>query len=495
MLWRRLQELPVFPLIQSGDSDIVSTGSRGKSLVISCNVDKQHLAYLKETYDLDDQFRYLKKYVRFHRTPGLTRKSMTHVSQPLLQSASIATDSEAATLDKLCAEPLEVPVTVSSVPAAVNASQFVFAVSTTYHRFTDTATTPIAEWEHWLTDGKGNSNGAKMVLMLLEATDEELQEVANQLGDVGIDSDVYHSRSSVPMAARYFSLIPTVCSRPDWSTRSWVVLCDDDTFFPAMQSLVERFEEFNHSQALYVGTLSEDVGAIERHGSQAFGSAGVFISMPMAQILSELYMNCTSSQKVRESDTGWGSQGDTLLRKCIYENTDVRLKIVNDLWQLDITGDSSGFYESGTKALSLHHYRSSKWARARPSEFTKVAHVCGEDCVLQRFHTQDNFILSGHSIAHYPRGIDFDWDMIERTMKPMPEDRGWNLDLGFGPQRPSLSHTGKKIAWELEESHVQTDGSVLQTYTRRWDGPRWTFPDGSPISGINSVIELVWIPA
>ena len=65
----------------------------------------------------------------------------------------------------------------------------------------------------------------------------------------------------------------------------------------------------------------------------------------------------------------------------------------------------------------------------------------------------------------------------------------------FGPQRPSLLQTGRKIAWELQESDVRSDGSILQTYTRQKDDWRWKHKDQSPMSNIDGVIELIWIPA
>ena len=331
--------------------------------------------------------------------------------------------------------------------------------------------------------------------MLLGASDKQMQEIANLLGDAGIDADVYHSHSSVEMAVRYLDLIPVLYNHSDAKSRSWIVLCDDDTFFPFIHSLVQSFATLDASVPMYVGTLSEDVFSVQRHGSQAFGGAGVFLSLPMAEIVTKAYGKCTTRNKVRESNTGWGPQGDVLLRKCIYDNTDIRLKTLADLWQLDIVGDASGFYEWGKRPLSVHHYRGGDWTLAKPYEFTKIAHTCGEDCVLQRFMTQDGFVLTGHSIAYYPHGTSFDWDMVERTMETMPEDKGWNLDFAFGPQRPSLSRTGKKVAFDLQESQVREDGSVLQTYTRRWDDWRWMYPDDSPISNLDGILELVWIPA
>ena len=463
--------------------------------VMNCDVDMPHLKEIVSSYNISSKFQYMKRYIKFTRTDGLERKSLTKLDQNLLtgkfRTIEIGREYSPAT----CAEPIEIQVPRSGLPATVNASDFIFGVSTTYKRFMDPETTPINEWIYWLTDSQGHTNGGKLLLMLLDATDEELQEVANLLGDVGIDVDVYHSDSAVQMAVRYITLVPTLYTHREASKRKWVVTCDDDTFFPSMHGLIEKFQSFDHTRPMYVGALSEDIGALERHGSQAFGGAGVFLSMPMAEKITDLFEYCKSERKILEADSGWGAQGDILLRKCIYENTEVRLTNVWDLWQLDLFGHPSGFYEWGIKPLSLHHYRGGGWHHAKPGQFSKIAHTCGEDCVMQRFQTADDFIISGYSVAHYPEGITFDWHQIEATVFAAPENRGWNLDHMLGPQRPSLLKTGRKIAWELEESEVRQDGSVIQTYIRHKNDWRWVNPDTTPMSNIDGVVELVWIPS
>ncbi|KAL6855595.1 hypothetical protein ACO1O0_006746 [Amphichorda felina] len=463
--------------------------------VPNCDIDMDHLREVKERYQLDDKFQYMKRYIRFTRTEGLERKSMTRVNQRLLPSKFKTVELGQHYGHQSCADPLEIEVPRSGLPSTVNASDFMFGVSTTHGRFMDPATSPINEWIFWLTDSRGRSNGGKLLLMLLDATDEELQEVANLLGDVGIDVDVYHGDSSVEMAVRYVNLVPTLYTHRETPNKKWLVTCDDDTFFPNMHGLIEELGKYDHTRMMYIGTLSEDVGAIDRHGSQAFGGAGVFLSVPMAEKVTELYGSCTSEEKILESNSGWGPQGDILLRKCIYENTATRLRTIWNLWQLDFFGDPSGFYEWGIKPLSLHHYRGGGWHNARPGEFAKIAHTCGEDCIMQRFQTSDDFVISGYSVAHYPKGIDWDYAQQEGTLNAAPEDKGWNLDFMFGPQRPSLHRTGKKIAWELVQSEVRPDSSVLQTYTRKKDDDRWVLEDGTPMSNIDGVIELVWIPA
>ncbi|KAI9167832.1 Beta-1,3-N-acetylglucosaminyltransferase lunatic fringe [Paramyrothecium foliicola] len=463
---------------------------------MNCDYNAEHLRHIKARYSLDEKFQYMKRYVRFTRTPNLERKSLTKLDQNLLTGPFKLVDmTNLHDTQSRCADPLELPVPRSGLPSTVNASDFMFGVSTTYSRFMDPNTTPINEWIYWLTDSHGHTNGGKLLLMLLDASDEELQEVANLVGDVGIDVEVYHSESSVEMAVRYFTLVPTLFTHRDGPKKKWFVTCDDDTFFPSMHGLLEKISSFDHTREMYIGTLSEDIGAVERHGSQAFGGAGVFLSLPLAQRITELYGVCATDQKIVESNSGWGPQGDILLRKCIYENTETRLTNLWDLWQLDFYGDPSGFYEWGIKPLSLHHYRGGGWHIARPGQLTKIAQTCGEDCSLLRFKTHDDFIVSGYSVAHYPEGITFDHLQMEGTLRPYPEDKGWNLDYAFGPQRPSMLKTGRKIAWELQEAEVNADGSVSQIYTRKKDDWRWVYPDESPMSNIDGAIELVWIPA
>ncbi|KAK2607107.1 hypothetical protein N8I77_005812 [Diaporthe amygdali] len=464
------------------------------SALMNCNYDTKHLKELQDKYELGEQFEYFKRYVKVSRQ-DIDRKTMTKLDQRFLPNTAKTVDLGKKNLNEQCPEPLVVPVTKSPAPDSANLTDFIFGVSTTYKRFTEPETSPINDWSYWLTDNHGNSNGGKMVLLLLDASDDELYDAWDRLHKVGIDADVFHSDSSMEMAVRYLTLVPTLYNHRERPNKKWLVLCDDDTFFPSPNALTQRLSKIDSSRPLYVGTFSEDVNQVQRHGSQAFGGAGVFISMPVGQMINELYETCKTPQKLQEADSGWGAQGDILLRKCIYENSDVRLTLENDLWQLDLYEDPSGFYESGIKPLSLHHYRGGGWHYAYPFEYTKIAHLCGEDCTMQRFMTEDDFVIStGYSIAQYPEGANYNWDQMERTFTPAPEDHGWNLDHAFGPQRTSLLRTGEKIAWDLKTAHVNEDGTITQIYVRKAKDPRWVDAEGWPMSQVDGVIELVWLP-
>ncbi|PNH35587.1 hypothetical protein BJF96_g1524 [Verticillium dahliae] len=323
--------------------------------VMNCNTDVGRLREIGAAHDLGDQIEYLKHYVRFTRKP-IERRSYTMLQQSLLPDSSEVGQSfrtlrlsESNVHEAECRKPLDLEVPQSPFPANVDLSDYIFALTTTFKRLKHPKT--IEEWAYWLTDGNGRTNGGKLLVRLTDASDVELRDVTQCLADVGIDAE-------------------------------WFVLCDADTFFSAMNSLVAKFKQYDPTMSLYIGTLSEDAGAVKLHGSQAFGGGGVFLSRPLAKIISSVHDTCNTRVKLKESNSGWGPQGDILLRKCIYENTNVRLTQLDDLWQLDLSGDAAGFYEGGLKPFSIHHFKGHKnwWHASFPLNTTKIARTCGGDC-------------------------------------------------------------------------------------------------------------------
>ncbi|OAQ59059.1 glycosyltransferase family 31 protein [Pochonia chlamydosporia 170] len=454
---------------------------------VNCQADHKHLLNIKKKYELNT-FTYAKRLVRFNRK-NVQRKGMTILPQRLFTAGFQFIDANSQVESSIpgCSPPIQAPVSSSAFPQGADASEFMFGVSTTYERFTEWSTAFLDDWTYWLTDGAGKSNGGKMVLAILNADEGQLTDARSLLTKTGVDVDVIAANASLPMATRYLSLIPTMHTHPDAGKKKWLVLCDDDTFFPSMNALKERLEEYDHKRELYIGALSEDAVAVQRHGSQAFGGAGVFLSPSIASRVASAFQNCTSEAELVKAD--W--QGDRLLHQCIQEHSDISLTILPGLWQLDVSGDPAGFYEWGTKPLSLHHYRS--WYYATPNLYSKIAYVCGEDCTLQRFQTADDYIITGYSIAHYPVGISFNTEAIEATFR-VSDESGWNFACKFGALRKSLTGTGRKISWELKESIIQKDGCLLQTYIRKGNDTRWVNTDIGAAASHDSVIELVWGP-
>ncbi|KAK2609369.1 hypothetical protein QQS21_002150 [Conoideocrella luteorostrata] len=478
------------PFTQSPRASQVSEPTeKDKDDPSSCRTTDTRLLELQRRHELQETFQYARRLMCITRNQEFQRASITKLSQRLLkQDFQVIRNTRQPKPKRIsCPEAIDIPVSASPFPQNVDASDFTFAVSTTYERFVESATILLNDWSFWLTNGSGRSNGAKFIVMLLDASQEELELAKLFLTKAGIDVDTYSSNSDLPMAARNMALIPTMYFHPDAIRKKWLVVCDDDTFFPNMHALIEKLQNYDHSTEMYIGALSEDSLAVQKHGSQAFGGAGVFLSVPMAKKIADHFDECASERKVEEAN----SQGDRLLRQCIQRHSDIQLTVLQDLWQLDTFGDPSGFYEWGTKPLSIHHYRS--WHSVNPSDLTKIAYVCGEDCTLQRFQTFDNFIISGYSIAQYPGGITFDTKQVEKTFRA-ENDTDSNFDYKMGPQRASLAKTGKKLAWEMKEATIQEDGRVLQTYIRRANDTRWVDQDLQPLNDYDSVIELLWTP-
>lgn len=462
--------------------------------VPDCSFNNTDLSRLQKQYSLGSTISFGRRHIRF-QTKDSIRNSLTKLDNALFPVGFELIDGRFPPAKAQCLEPLEVTVPVSSAPKTVDASDLLFGISTTYTRFKDPKVAPVKEWAHWLTNGEGKSNGAGLVVLLADANPTQVEEVTQEIKSYGINIQVASTSGAVEMAKRYLGMVPALSFASKEVRRRWLIMGDDDTFYPSMHALVQRLNAYDHTADMYIGTFSEDVNNIQRHGSQAFGGAGVIFSLSLAEKISAKFQECSTPKKLMEANTGWGPQGDILLRKCIYEHTDVRLTLLRDLHQLDIMGDPAGFYESGLMPLSLHHFKGGIWHKANPHAGAQIMHACGEACFLQRFLSKDNFILSnGFSIAYYPDGIDFDVNQMERTFHSAPDDLGWNLDFMLGPGRKSLSSTGRKASWELAESVRLPDGGLKQTYIRKADDARWTIAKGGEARfEMDGIIELIWM--
>jgi hypothetical protein len=379
---------------------------------------------------------------------------------------------------------IEVHVKQSTRPEQVDASSLIFGCSTTYGRFSDERISPISEWVRWLTDGNGRSNGAGLVLSLFEASQSNIDDAAKKLTSLGISATVVASNPGLDMPGRYVALVDLLYRHPTRDSRKYFILLDDDTFFPAMSDLVETLSHYDHEKPYYIGTFTERAQwLLEHQVPYAFGGGGIILTKPLVKQVSELpCLETKDGRYVLDSD-----EGDRLLYNCIHKFTETEVTYLPVLHQEDQYGDGSGFYESGTKPLSLHHYKS--WHAFIPGKAHIVVDACGEDCLLQRFQFKDDFILSnGYSVAHYPQGIDFDPGMMEGTFDMGTlEEMSLSVAYTFGSLRKSLSGTGKKKSWIMVDSRREGPGQV------RKDDQRW-LAEGEPPPQTDSVLVLTWSP-
>lgn len=387
--------------------------------------------------------------------------------------------------------PLNVHVKQVVRPSDVDASSLIFGVSTTLDRFNDERTGPIEEWRRWLTDGKGASNGAGLVLALFNTTEADMDRAYERLTNAGINATVIPSSPSLDMAGRYVDLVQMMWNHPTRSQRKYFVLADDDTFFPYMASLLSTLSNYDPTKPYYIGTFTERTDwMLSNHAPMAYGGGGIFLTAPVVRQL--VKVPCLQKNDYGGYIVG-GDQGDRLLYNCIHQHTEITLTYLPSLNQEDQFGDPSGFYESGRKHLSLHHYKS--WHSVEPAKIHTVADACGEDCVMQRFQFKDNFIISnGYSVAEYPKGINFDTAQIEGTFQLADGDlRDVLHSYAFGELRKDLSRTGRKRSWEMLDTRTEAQGTVVQVYLKRHMDERWV-EEGEVRPELDSVVVLTWKP-
>ncbi|KAF7906699.1 hypothetical protein EAF00_000978 [Botryotinia globosa] len=446
--------------------------------------DVDDAAFLRDVLaknNVEMEINYVMRTIRYI-TDAKERPMLTNTSQELFPSGwkkIKLSDVERLPADTL--EPLEIHVMKTPRPDEIDASELLFGVSTTYKRFSDDVDGPVKEWVRWLTDGNGTSNGAGLVLQLHDTTEEQLQAAQKLLTGVGIDATVIHSDPSLDMPGRYVDLVPILYSHPSRSSRKYLSLIDDDTFFPSLGALMKELHSYDPNEEYYIGTLTERVDFIMHDRvPMAYGGAGVFITAPLAHTL--IGLPCLDVDPSTGEYTESGFQGDRLLYHCIKNHTSITLNYLPRLNQLDQWGDPSGFYEAGHQPLSLHHYKS--WHHATPEISHIVADACGEACVFQRFGFDGKgsskwVLTNGYSLAEYPTGIHWDMSKMEGTFDLGDSDM-WasgkedvRLAFAYGALREGLSHTGKKRAWEALGGRKRADGVVDMVYVKRRGDHRW----------------------
>ncbi|KAI1000773.1 hypothetical protein K3495_g7423 [Podosphaera aphanis] len=421
------------------------------------------------------------------------RKSITHVHETLFpQSFSRISIQDQKTLP--ASKIIDLHVKKSPRLDEVDASSLLFGVSTTFERFHDPRMSPVKEWSRWLTDGAGKSNGAGLILALLNSSATDIDFAQQQLNDAGINATVVASDPTLDMPGRYVDLVYLLYKHPTRPSRKWFALIDDDTFFPYIHELQRQLSVFDPTTPYYIGTFTERMDwMLSNRAPFAYGGGGVFMSLPTIERINQL----PCLQKKEDGSYFLAAdQGDRLLYNCIHFHTEITLTYLPLLHQLDQFGDPSGFYESGQQPLSLHHYKS--WHNFSPEPTHLVADACGEDCVLQRFQFTDGYILTnGYSLAHYPRGIDFNTAHTEHTFDSGSGDdfdfEETVFSYAFGQLRPRLSRTGRKQAWELLGARREGPGKVKQVYLKRRGDGRWRREEDEAPDR-DSIVVLSWIP-
>jgi hypothetical protein len=414
------------------------------------------LDYLKGR-GLSQDIVYSRRCVKPSIAPKTDRNEITNITGPLF---SDKTTVDLSSCDSIASIPCS-PLTLHVTPPYPKRTypELLFGVATTAERAKDS----VLFFSHWLANST-----AGLVCIVTDATSSnvDLPSLKNLFAQHGMDAVfVPPENKKLTTAQNHFAIIRNMLAISSASTK-WLAILDDDTFFPSLYPLSQELEKHDYKAEQYIGALSEDLRAIKNWGYMAFGGAGVFLSVPIARVLNDHLEKCISEGP---------SEGDGILRECVYRHTRAKLTHIKDLHQQDLRGDESGFFEAGLQPLSLHHWKS--WYNAPVDKMSRVASVCG-DCFLQRWRFGTDTVLSnGYSVAVYRDGHEkVDLMRMEGTWG----DTEGAFDHSIGPFRRKMEKGEKKSFKLLDAERVH--GGFRQVYV--WKDKERSRRD--------EVIELFW---
>ncbi|KAK1752160.1 hypothetical protein QBC47DRAFT_389905 [Echria macrotheca] len=430
----------------------------------------------------------------------------------------------------------------SATPAQVDASALLVAVSTTYARLMYADRAVMHDWARWLTDGRGVSNGAGLVVSLHGATERQVVAVRDMLRRLGIDADVSAaSETAGDAGGRYAQLIQSMMRRRigegPHGGRKYFGLVDDDVFFPCVGKLLDTLKaRFDPDKTFYIGVPSErsdwlvdespgeedDIGGTRR--MLTYGGAAVFMTPGMLDMAGQLL--CLQYTRTSGQPGEEGKAWDMLLYECIARHApDVRLHVLPGLYNPShrshththqITSMGGG-YGTGALPLAMHRYRN--YHRFEAGKGHLVTSTCGEACFLRRFLFPDGWLLvNGYTLTEYPGGVE-----AVRDPKLLVTQHQQNRD---GTQNPPvvgerlvvvsteeedepvpIMWKGRKKTFRLLDAKVRPNGEVWQAYVNRRGGDNAVsgdFDDRSPgdlvhsddeeRSDVDSVVLLIWEP-
>ncbi|KAE8445848.1 hypothetical protein EG329_012771 [Mollisiaceae sp. DMI_Dod_QoI] len=353
----------------------------------------EHLGWL-EPYQFSYPIKYVARDIITVPSPKPERPALTVLDEPLFDEFTTVDMAQSTTVKiARCLPPLHLQVAQNNKGPA-DASNMIFGLQTTMNRLKDT----VKHLARWLPN-----TGARLYAIVIEteelaADDAEMAKLEREFHDKGMLVSIVHPvRPIDTFPQRYFSLVSLMFGARDEKTQ-WVILIDDDTFFPSLHDLQNELSRYDPNKPQYIGSLSEDWWAVNHYGLMGFGGAGVMLTVPMAKIMDDHMDNCKENTRT--------TAGDITVMDCIYRHTTTKLTHVPGLHQVDMHGDLAGFYESGREMLSLHHWKEGSAAgyKLEMEKMHLVADIC-ENCFLQRWQfPKETILTNGFSVSMYPQG-------------------------------------------------------------------------------------------
>jgi hypothetical protein len=405
---------------------------------------------------------------------------------------------------------MELPVPSSPQLGQVDASDFLFGVSTTYARLVDRDYAMVKAWGRWLTDSHHHSNGASLVVVLDQAQNDQLEEVDRTLQATGIDCWVTTTEEPMSMARRYFELsriLKTFAANlaANGQDKRWFGLVEDDVFFPSLSHLRDRLFQYNTDGQHYLGLPSEKPDwEINDEGMTTYGGGALLLTRMAISLVPNLpcFVNDAPPKdgKFGGASSFRSKRWDQLLHDCLMKHSDMDMHVLPGFYAPnDEARDSydphNEPYEMGLQPLLLRRYAERHGLNINKAHL--VTNVCGEACFMQRYLFRDNWVLvNGISISAYPDDIKLlnpdakeprsveeeapkhgahpkHGGKNEISPKPQPKippatpkrllvDEDYDL-----MEKANIAWSPQKKTWKLMDAAMSKDGAVWQAYLNK----------------------------
>jgi hypothetical protein len=393
---------------------------------------------------------------------------------------------------------LQLPVPNSPPSGHVDASELLFGVTTTHSRIVENDFALVKAWSRWLTNGRGLTNGASIIVMLDQASDRQVEEVDGRLQEVGIDAYVTTTDEAMSNARRYYELVRILKTfsanlEANGQHKRWFGLVEDTIFFPGLTYLIDRLFSFNTDDTLYIGLPSE-LDDWEKQGDNltTYGGGAVFLTRSSLRAIPRLPCFDTGASLGPVRAKNW----DVLLQECIQRHMEWKMHVLPGFYspKEDAYDPEVGSYETGLQPLLLHRYEDRHHLDVGKAHL--VTSLCGETCFMQRYVFHDNWVLvNGVSITEYPDGLHHQKETPsednEKTTSRPKIPSHLVIDDGEDVDRKVQTWKGRKNVWRLMDSAVDKHGAVWQAYVKKADTSHST-PQTMEADSIDSVIVLIW---
>ncbi len=233
----------------------------------------------------------------------------------------------------------------------------------------------------------------------------------------------------------------------------WFAVGDDDTVW-FINNLLYTLQQYNSSDSIYLGNISDKKSAIRLFGAYfAYGGAGILLSRPLALLFSQHNRECKRFLNI------FG--GDGMIGKCITEVLKVNLTKNINFHQMDHRGDMTGLLESGIDGLVSLHHMFSYWNlfpdelandRAETMRILQIAYTTFDKHLFKRYvrvnhKTKQTLLLTmGYAFSVFNRILShMELSLIEKT---------WCCDQTVD-RKPRVQEN-KKITWYFRELTTET---------------------------------------